>query len=224
MAYIPTGEFTMGSEVREKNEMPIHTVYLDGYWMDQTPVTNAMYLLCMNAGQCETPTNGYYTYSAFADYPVVFVSWDKANAYCEWTDSHLPTEAEWEKAARGTDQRSFPWGEGFDCSKANYDSCVGSTTIVNRYESGKSPYGLYDMAGNVWEWTADWYDENYYANTPLSNPLGAATGDFRVLRGGAWGFVNFDMRTSYRYKKLPETSTNNIGFRCVRNALDETAP
>jgi formylglycine-generating enzyme required for sulfatase activity len=231
MVYVLEGDFTMGSNTNDV-EKPIHTVYLDAFWIDQTEVTNKMYALCVAAGKCNPPSDSssytrsnYYGNSEYDDYPVIYVSWNDASAYCAWAGSdvygvRLPTEAEWEKAARGTDGRTYPWGEGIDCQKANYNgSCVGDTSLVGSYESGKSPYGVYDLAGNVWEWVADWYSANYYSTLRdgVHNPTGPASGDYRVLRGGSWlSYVNF-ARSAFRYGSDPTYSGNYFGFRCSRS-------
>jgi len=230
MLYIPAGEFSMGSNVGEDNEKPVHLVYLDAYWMDKTEVTNAMYSKCVQDGKCDPPQSAgsntrdkYFGNHEFDSYPVINVSWDDANTYCEWrgNNTRLPTEAEWEKAARGTDQRTYPWGEVLSCDNANYQTrCIGDTTKSGVYSSGVSPYGVYDLAGNVWEWINDIYSETYYQNSPLINPIGPSLGDFHVIRGGS--FYSFskveDPRTSVRDMMISDASNIYVGFRCARSS------
>ena len=225
LLYVPAGEFTMGSETGKDEEKPIHTIYLDGFWIDQTEVTNRQYALCVTAGQCIPPNETdsslrsiYYGNSEFDDYPVIYVNWNMAKTYCEWAGRRLPTEAEWEKAARGMDERTYPWGEDISCNEANYDpkdSCFGDTTIAGNFTSGESPYGVYDMAGNVWEWVSDWYSETYYQDSPLSNPLGPDSGQYRVLRGGSFDSSTSGVRTTNRYRYEPIYTLLSIGFRCA---------
>jgi formylglycine-generating enzyme required for sulfatase activity len=197
MVFVPAGEFTMGSSDADKDaygdEKPQHTVYLDAFWMDKYEVTNAQYKKCVDAGKCSRPSesksytrSSYYGNASFDNYPVIYVSWNDAKTYCEWAGKRLPTEAEWEKAARGADGRIYPWGNTFDISKVNAERKVGDTTEVGAYPAGASPYGALDMAGNVWEWVADWYSANYYASSPRNNPTGPSSGQYRVVRGGAW--------------------------------------
>ncbi len=217
LVYVPAGEFTMGSN---DSDAPIHTVYLDAFWIDQTEVTNKQYKACVDAGTCEPPSNtrsethpNYYGNPEFDNYPVVYVNWDKANRYCKvwWTDGSLPTEAQWEKAARGTDARTYPWGEGIDTTYANYSQNV-DTTEVGSYPSGQSPYGAYDMVGNVWEWVNDWYGENYYKDSASSNnPVGPESGKYRVLRGGTWDDNDYNVRSSFRLWYDPtDRSTTSV--------------
>ena len=216
MVYIPAGEFIMGSDAGENNERPAHPVYLDAYWIDQTEVTNAMYLTCVEAENCSPPPDrAYLDDPAYAQHPAVYLDWDAAQNYCRQTGGRLPTEAEWEKAARGTDGRTYPWGESIDCEKANFGRCVDDTTPVGSYEAGRSPYGLYDMAGNVWEWTADWYGVHVYETPPAINPTGAESGLFHTLRGGSWLTGDWNARTTDRYVDDVPLLRNEIGFRCV---------
>jgi eukaryotic-like serine/threonine-protein kinase len=217
MVYVPAGEFLMGSEDGENDESPVHTVYLDAYYIDQTEVTNEQYQLCVQAGNCVQPRDlKYITNSSYADHPVVYVRWNDANDYCQWARRQLPSEAQWEKAARGTDGRIYPWGEGIDCSLANYNRCVGETSPVGSYAEGVGPYGALDMAGNVEEWTADWFDFDYYKNSPERNPAGPSSGDRRVMRGGSWLMSGFIARSADRYNVLPFYSDPLYGFRCAR--------
>ncbi|NIM92235.1 MAG: SUMF1/EgtB/PvdO family nonheme iron enzyme [Anaerolineales bacterium] len=226
IVFIPAGEFEMGStedvHCSHLDERPRHTVYLDDYWIDQTPVTNAHYQICVDAGACPPPTDcdwGDPTYGdeSKEDHPVVCLSWDEARAYCEWVGGTLPTEAQWEKAARGTDLREYPWGDTFDTALCNTDeSAIGETTPVGFYSPiGDSPYGLVDMAGNVWEWVIDWYDIGYYPESPKNNPQGPQGGRWRSLRGGSYYGDYCNARTAYRYYDVPYGSGAGVGFRCV---------
>ena len=177
LVYVPEGDFLMGSNDTEIHDaQPQHTVYLDAFWIDQTEVTNGMYEKCVEAGACEPPSktmsktrDSYYGNSQYADYPVIFIDFYSAETYCEWVERRLPTEAEWEKAARGTDGQEYPWGEGIDSSLANYGDNVGDTTEVGSYPDGASPYGALDMAGNVEELVADRYEKDYYSSSPDAN-------------------------------------------------------
>ena len=222
---VPAGEFIMGSENADSNERPSHKVYQDAFYMDTYEVTNALYQVCVNAGGCTPPQEtfsetrpDYYGGSKFEDFPVLNVDWNQASAYCEWRGGSLPTEAQWEKAARGTDERIRPWGNGVSCDQVGYMDCVDDTVKVGSYESGMSPYGMYDMAGNVWEWVADWYSETYYQNSPYENPLGPENGMVRVIRGGAWNNNEDYLRTSVRDGYPPEEFREFIGFRCAQPA------
>ena len=219
MVFVPEGPFTMGSDNGSADEQPVHTVSLSEFWIDQTEVTNGKYALCVLAEACTQPANlssrtrsSYYGDSQFIDFPVIHVDWNQAKSYCQWAGARLPTEAEWEKAARGTDGRSYPWGENIDKGFANY---AGSDTAqAGSYESGKSPYGAYDMAGNVQEWVEDWYGP--YSNSPVTNPTGPASGDQKVLRGGSWIDFSLNLRVSYRYRYSPGGRYFSDGFRCAR--------
>ncbi len=224
LVLVPAGEFIMGvgDTPNSNDNTPAHTVYLDAYWIDQTEVTNGMYAQCVQNGGCKRPTDtssnnnpSYYGNPEFDDYPVIYVEWDMAKAYCKWAGRRLPTEAEWEKAARGTDGRSFPWGEDTINGFENFAMIVGDTTKVASYEKGKSPYGAYDMAGNVHEWVNDWYDYEYYKNSPSSNPQGPDVGrpPARVLRGGSFVEDGFFSLTTTRVWNLD--SLIGVGFRCA---------
>jgi formylglycine-generating enzyme required for sulfatase activity len=229
LVYIPAGEFTMGS--KDFSDAPVHTVYLDAFWIDETEVTNEMYAKCVaDNGTCAAPANtDHFNNSSYANHPVVYVNWAMAKTYCEWAGGDLPTEAQWEKAASWdatTQAKSvYPWGEIINCTYANYwgkdngnNACVGDTTPVGSYESGKSPYGAYDMVGNVREWVNDWYGESYYKNSPSSNPLGPDTGQYRIHRSGSWLNSGFpDAPSAYRSLDSPGLTLYDIGFRCVRS-------
>ncbi|MEW5940665.1 MAG: formylglycine-generating enzyme family protein [Chloroflexota bacterium] len=219
MRLVPAGTFTMGSENGASEEQPIHEVYLDSYYMDAYEVANALYKACAEAGVCDPPEHtDRFDNPKYANHPVIWVDWHMAKTYCEWRGAQLPTEAQWEKAARGTDGRTYPWGERIDCEKANYFDCNKvDTAPVGSYESGKSPYGIYDLAGNVWEWVADWYSTTYYQVSPLENPLGPGSGQFRVQRGGAWNRDGYNVRSAYRYASDPALSSDVAGFRCSRS-------
>jgi formylglycine-generating enzyme required for sulfatase activity len=177
------------------NEEPPHSISLASYWIDQTEVTNRMYSLCVDADACQPPKMSksatrasYFDNPTYENYPVIYVSWDDAKTYCEWAGRRLPTEAEWERAARGsTSTYIYPWGNNPPTADLmNFNNTVGDTTTVGSYPKGASPVGASDMAGNVWEWVYDWYDEYYYNSSPSRNPKGPSTGSYRVLRGGSW--------------------------------------
>ena len=245
MMYVPQGPFTMGiaagealTECRKFREDcdliwfadqgPPHLVTLDPYWLDQTEVTNTMYTLCVNAGICSPPrqqgsnrVDEYYANDQYADYPVVFVTWKQANTYCQWAGARLPTEAEWEKAARGTDGRLYPWGNSAPtCSLLNFNpfienTCRDDTSTARDYPDGQSPYRIFNLAGNVAEWVMDWYDPDYYASSPSSNPQGPSNGLTKILRGGSWFYDEEFVRATYRYKQDPRYYYSFTGFRCA---------
>ncbi len=233
MVYVPEGEFTMGTGEGVGAESPAHKVYLDAFWIDRTEVTNAMYAKCVAAGICKPPSQTssathtrYYGDFNYDNYPVIYVSWTDADAYCQWARARLPTDAEWEKAARGADERIYPWGNTIEqapCSLANYwqgigyGFCVGDAAAVGSYPSGASPYGALDMAGNVYEWVADWFSKTYYSYSPQRNPSGPNTGDYRSIRGGGW--QDGTISVTYRNWRDPNGGINYLGFRCAVSSI-----
>ena len=228
MRFVPAGEFEMGSNSSSfVEERPAHTVYLDDYYIDTYEVTNAHYKACVDTGVCQPPQeissatrSRYYGNPEYDNFPVVYVDWDMAVTYCEWRGANLPTEAQWEKAARGSDGRSYPWGDTIDAILANYNYSIGDTTPVGNYKDGKSPYSTYDMTGNVWEWVADWYSETYYQVSPPSNPQGPETGEYRVLRGGSWTDDEQFVRTFTRgWNDLTQFYFVGFGFRCAKDVI-----
>ncbi|MBI5030289.1 MAG: SUMF1/EgtB/PvdO family nonheme iron enzyme [Chloroflexi bacterium] len=231
MVYVPAGEFLMGSTDADKqaldNEKPQHRVYLDAFWIDKFEVKNTLYEKCVTAGKCQLPNrtssyarNSYYGNSEYDNYPVIYVSLNDATTYCTWASRKLPTEAQWEKAARWVDERIYPWGDTFNKSWFNAnDPAKGDTKAVGMYSNDASLYGVMDMAGNVSEWVADWYDAKYYsvpqAFNSWRNPQGPISGEYRVARGGSWlGGLN-EVRVTYRRYYAPNYWLNNVGFRCV---------
>ena len=162
--------------------------------------------------------DAYFGNLEFADYPVVNVTWYQADAFCTWIGARLPTEAEWENAARGMDGRIYPWGDQVPTQElANFAENVGDTTPVGSYLAGASPYGVMDMAGNVWEWMNDWYDSDYYSQSSSENPQGPATGEYRVLRGGSWYGYDYNVRSALRNYRGPDYWDSLVGFRCARS-------
>jgi eukaryotic-like serine/threonine-protein kinase len=241
--FVPAGTVKMGGLdiLLENDEIPAHNVTLEAFWMDQVEVTNGMYGLCVQAGECRPPVKlnsdnrgDYFGNPEFNDYPVIQVAWYDATAYCQWAGRRLPTEAEWERAARGDDLRTYPWGnEPPNEQNSNANNTVGDVTRVGSYAGGASQFGMLDMAGNVWEWVADFYGAKYYAESPGMNPTGPENGGvnhLHVIRGGSFQDNLFDLRVSNRgYEvgpdpsKLPNEdayygrSSVKIGFRCAIN-------
>jgi eukaryotic-like serine/threonine-protein kinase len=236
MLFVPAGKYEMGYADGNSAEQPVHTVYVDAFWIDQTEVTNEKYILCVDAGVCTHPEQGahleirdssvsrefYYGNPEYGNYPAIYVNYSQAQEYCAWAGRRLATEAEWEKAARGTDGRIYPWGnEAPNDTLLNYDGNIGDTSEAGAYPEGASPYGAYDMAGNVWEWVQDWYDPEYYQNSPKDNPTGPETGEFFTMRGGSWRKSERPVRVTYRHWYIPPlvgnivVSHNYDGFRCA---------
>jgi eukaryotic-like serine/threonine-protein kinase len=213
LQYVPAGEFEMGSAngLGKEDEYPQHKVSLNAFWIDRTEVTNMMFFSCVSDKTCNIGQFGFYVQNS--DYPATYVDWSQAQAYCKWAGMRLPTEAEWEKAARGTDGRLYPWGN--DTDKSYLANSQNGLSQVGSFPKGASPYGVLDMAGNVMEWVADWYSPSYYQNSPNDNPLGPTTGTFRVLRGGSWESDWTGVRVSSRNSKNPNSIGSAIGFRCV---------
>ena len=221
MVLIPAGSFEMGDHFSEgdADELPVHRVTLDAFYMDTHEVTVGQFKQFVNQSgyDYQGNWNDVARYSPGDDYPMIYVSWNDAVAYAEWAGKRLPTEAEWEYAARGrlVGQR-YVWGDEIDKTQAHYDSWNdgnGTTKLVGSYSA--NGYGLYDMAGNVWEWCQDWYDSDYHTNSPVNNPQGPETGSDRVLRGGSWVNLTNHLRLAIRNHRGPNNRSVNVGFRCV---------
>jgi len=226
LVYIPAGDFIMGLG---SGDAPQKTVSLDGYWIYKTDVTNKMYGQCVGTGNCAAPAQEIgtpvYTNPVYGDSPVVGVTWDMAANYCKWVQGQLPTEAQWEKAARGSDGKVYPWGnENAGCDLLNYKGCLGHTNGVNDYPAGRSQYGLLDMAGNVFQWVNDFYDPNYYDNMPSQNPTGPGTGDTHVIRGSSFESDASQTLSALRHYGGSGHTNYDLGFRCVVNQPKAIAP
>lgn len=250
LVYVPEGEFIMGNKkilgAEKYSGIPVHKVYLDAYWIDQNEVTNELFLSFVKETGYKTnaekeghawtydgknwsdtekadwmhPLGLYSNIINKEKHPVILVSWIDAFEYCKWAGRRLPTEAEWEKAARGTEARKYPWdNEEPNPDLLNYDLQIKTTTEVGSYPKGVSPYGAYDMAGNVWEWVNDWFDETYYLRSPLENPLGPDIGKYRVVRGGSWNVNGFSVWSVYRGLGGETYFVSDIGFRCAVSSL-----
>lgn len=220
--FIPGGEFTMGSDDSRNNEGPAHLVRLDNFWIMQTEVTNQQYQRCVAADKCTEPSNEIWLDPAFANHPVTHIDWAQAVEYALSVGGRLPTEAEWEKAARGDDSRAYPWGDDQPAKHLlNYRFEVTIPTAVGQYEVGASPYGVLDMAGNVEEWVHDWYYQSYYEESPTENPRGPDDGVMRVVRGGSFHSNPLDVRTTARGKAIPTSSAyDSVGFRVVIDIVE----
>jgi formylglycine-generating enzyme required for sulfatase activity len=236
MVYITDGEFQMGCDPEHNggfscpaDELPLHTVNLAGFYIDQFEITNAQYADCVKAGACKAPRDyssetraSYFDNPLYSNYPVIYVTWNDAQEYCRWADKRLPTEAEWEKAIRGTTVKAYQWGDPEPtCSLANIfnnsasSNCVGDTSIVGSYPEISGTNGIMDMTGNVWEWVNDWYSETYYQNSPNENPTGPSGTTFKVLRGGSWKSSWVFLRTSSRTFDPYFNNSSDVGFRCA---------
>ena len=233
MVEIPSGSFPMGVPPGDRDggrdEYPRHEVLLDTFWIDQFEVTNGRYIeFVKSAGHRvpQNPTNptrnlwqGDSITESLAERAVINVDWFDADAYCKWAGKRLPTEAEWEKAAKGTSDRRFPWGNVEPTAKhLNYNQrWIGEKTLmpVGSYEAGKSPYGVYDVVGNVWEWVNDWYDARYYEKSPSKNPTGPQEGTKKVIRGAGWQNETPTVRIFTRVDSDPTMRNESTGFRCA---------
>ena len=232
MVHIPAGCFWMGDHFTEGHtlERPVHQACISAFEMDVYEVTNGQYAACVAAGGCTAPASSssatranYYGTPSYDNFPVIYVNWHQATAYCTWAGKRLPTEAEWEYAARGgLVGKRYPWGDTISGTDANYgdsgDPWDNDTSPVGYYVP--NGYGLYDMAGNVWEWTNDWYSSSYYQycvdNGIIHDPPGPLSGTYRVLRGGSWYTSTFSLRAAIRYNHFPGHQNYSFGFRCSR--------
>jgi len=238
VVYVPAGEVQMGSVEGDSDELPVHTVYLDAFWIDRTEATNAQYRRCVEAGACEIPDrcnfgSPSYTDAARSDHPVACVNWSGAARYCAWVGARQPTEAEWEYAARGPEGKRYPWGDTFDCALGNFDDetllsgavvaggegCDGypRTAPVGSFPGGASWCGAFDLSGNVREWVEDWYGA--YLPGQQANPAGPAYGDYKVVRGGGWYVADpHVLRGADRAGNNPGDRNENLGFRCATDS------
>ncbi len=221
----PTTDYICSYVPEEKK----HTVTVGAFRIDKYEVTTRRYTECVKAGVCSMPTIGglmYYGIPETANFPINGVNWHQARQFCKWQDKRLPTSAEWELAARGTDGRTYPWGnQEPDCTRtvmdrenAGFLGCgTGDTLPVGSRPEGASPYGVMDMAGNLWEWTSDWYDEQYYYNSPRNNPRGPKNGELKVTRGGDFmSRQGYELRVTGQFPYYPSNPSPAIGFRCAR--------
>jgi eukaryotic-like serine/threonine-protein kinase len=226
MVKIESGEFTMGRTEEMRPYSPEHKVTLKEFFIDKPEVTTAQYQACVDCGSCQRPLRDgshtgrepYYGNEKFKDYPVIYVSWKNAKEYCEAIGKRLPTEAEWEKAARGKDGAEYPWGaEKPSKTTANFKDGPNDTESVTGHPDGKSPFGALNMAGNVWEWVNDTYDPNYYSNSPTSDPTGPAEGVLKVMRGGGFLSEVYQLRTFSRSGEAEGSAYSYLGFRCAKD-------
>jgi len=222
MVLVPAGEFVMGNNNGDSDEQPVHTAYLDAFYIDKYEVTNGLYKKCVDEGICREPDknwNSSYEHSTFYgkqeynEYPVLYISGAMANTFCQWRGTRLPSDGEWEKAARGADGRTYPWGESIGCQYATYQGCTGDVQPVGSYEMGVSPYGAFDLAGNVWEWVSEYSDEYFNSNEYTYND-----NNYQIIRGGSWNSADASLRTTNRDRLGTHIVTDGIGFRCARDA------
>ncbi|MEL6181579.1 MAG: SUMF1/EgtB/PvdO family nonheme iron enzyme [Myxococcota bacterium] len=227
MAFVAAGDCVLGADNRSPHEGPEHVVFVKGFYIDRYEVTNRQYKACVDAGVCKRAKS----YPGFEgdDQPVVGITWADANTWCNWAGKRLPTEAEWEKAARGPNGRTYPWGEGLSCVDANYGNntavqggtheCPDNpsrTVDVGSYPQDVSPYGVYDMAGNAWEYVADFYQADYYRLSPSRNPTGPATGSTHIIKGGSWFAPGRNVALSSRIGRGQASTPNQYdSFRCA---------
>jgi len=221
MVLIPEGEFLMGDEDGLPDSRPMHRTRLSSYWIDKYEVTNAQYRLCVKSGACLPPKDRQiFDDAERAQYPVTNVTWAQARTFCQWRGRRLPTEAEWEKAARGTDGRRYPWGNSVELIKNLVKEqparAIGQRpAAIGSFPATMSPYGVFDLVGNAWEWVSDWYAEEYYSVAPPRDPQGPLRGSFRVLRGGDWSQGPLELRVTYRGWDEMTYWGPTLGFRCA---------
>ncbi len=226
LVYVPAGEFSMGTGI---GDAPKRTVSVDSFWIQQMDVTNGMYAQCAKVGSCTPPAQEIgapvFTNPDFGSYPVVGVDWNQASAYSGWIQGRMPTEAEWEKAARGSNGNLYPWGNDAPaCDVGNFTGCLGHTSDVTNHPDGTSPYGVYDTAGNVFEWVNDWYDASYYQNAPTKNPTGPESGQYRAIRGNSFESDLDQILMGNRHFGGVAYHNYDLGFRCVVQQPQPIAP
>jgi iron(II)-dependent oxidoreductase len=221
MSMVTAGHFWMGSsldESKNESEKPRHRVFLGTYYMDKYPVTNQAYRRFLRETGHPQPLFWADPQFNHPSHPVVALTWYDALAYCNWANKRLPTEAEWEKVAKGEANFIYPWGNEFKPGMANVDAILSHTSPVDQFSMGISPYGCFDMIGNAWEWCYDWFDEKFYTMSPANNPNGPENGKKKVIRGGGWDTISFNARNAFRFFADPASKSPNIGFRCVVDA------
>ncbi|NUQ63360.1 MAG: formylglycine-generating enzyme family protein [Pirellulales bacterium] len=218
LVYVPPGEFEMGDG--ENGNCPKHPVWLDGYYIGIYAVTNGQYRRFVEATGQPAPGYARWQEPQWTDHPVTDISWLDAQSYAHWAGLSLPTEAQWEKAARGPANRKYPWGDTWDGERCRNLGNFGNETTcpVYGYPRGVSGYGCYNMNGNVWEWCEDWYEEDYYKAGAMQNPRGPATGLLRVKRGGCWGDTASVCRAAYRDGIKPDRRIDDLGFRLAKSS------